>query len=198
MGQHGYGIDHQVVRSVAGEVRDAHALGAEIGGIDLAAMDGALAEQVGKEVERQLFALERRETARTAFEARGGAVVVDSLDEALALADEFAPEHLCLLVQDAPRWAAQVRNAGGVFVGESSPETLGDYTAGPSHVMPTSGTARFASPLGVHDFLKATSVVSMDEASLRALGPATARIARAEGLTAHVRTIELRLGDEAN
>ncbi len=156
---------------------------------------GELAEQVGEEVERQLFGLERREIARAAFEARGGAVVVDSLDEALALADEFAPEHLCLLVQDASRWAAQVRNAGGVFVGEASPETLGDYTAGPSHVMPTSGTARFASPLGVHDFLKVTSVVSVDEALLRALGPATARIARAEGLTAHARTIELRLGE---
>ena len=88
-----------------------------------------------------------------------------------------------------------MRNAGGVFVGEVSPETLGDYTAGPSHVMPTSGTARFASPLGVQDFLKATSVVAVDEATMRALGPATALIARAEGLTAHARTIELRLGE---
>ena len=87
----------------------------------------------------------------------------------------------------------EVRNAGGVFVGDASPEALGDYTAGPSHVMPTGGTARFASPLGVQDFLKATSVVAVDEAMLRALGPAAARIARAEGLTAHARSIELRL-----
>ena len=155
-----------------------------------------LADRVGGEVERQLASLERQEMARSAFEARGGAVVVDSLEEALLLADEFAPEHLCLLVRDAPHWAARVRNAGGIFVGEASPETLGDYTAGPSHVMPTAGTARFASPLGVQDFLKATNVVALDEASLRALGPATARIARAEGLTAHARSIELRLGDE--
>ncbi len=152
-----------------------------------------LASRVGEEVERQLATLEREAIARAAFEARGGAVVVDSLDEALALADEFAPEHLCLLVQDAARWAAQVRNAGGVFIGEASPESLGDYTAGPSHVMPTMGSARFASPLGVQDFLKVTSVVGVDEAGLRALGPAAARIARAEGFTAHARSIELRL-----
>ncbi len=156
-----------------------------------------LAERTGEEVERQLTSLERQAIARAAFEARGGAVVVDSLDEALALADEFAPEHLCLLVRDAERWAKKVRNAGGVFVGEGSPETLGDYTAGPSHVMPTMGTARFASPLGVQDFLKVTSVVAVDEAALRALGPAAARIARAEGFTAHARSIELRLGDES-
>jgi histidinol dehydrogenase len=89
-----------------------------------------------------------------------------------------------------------VRNAGGVFIGETSPETLGDYTAGPSHVMPTMGTARFASPLGVQNFLKVTSVVSVDESALRALGPATALIARAEGFTAHARSVELRLGED--
>lgn len=155
-----------------------------------------MAERVGAEVERQLRLLEREAVARAAFEARGGAVVVDSLDEALALANEFAPEHMCLLMRDAARWAKKVRNAGGVFVGELSPESLGDYTAGPSHIMPTMGTARFASPLGVQDFLKATSVVAVDEATLRALGPAAARIARAEGFTAHARSIELRLGED--
>ncbi|MCH7811048.1 MAG: histidinol dehydrogenase [Chloroflexi bacterium] len=152
-----------------------------------------LAERVGEEVERQLVELERQQIARTAFEAHGGAVVVGSLDEAIELANEFAPEHLCLLVRNAAEWVAKVRNAGGVFVGEMSPETLGDYTAGPSHVMPTAGTARFASPLGVQSFLKVTSIVAIDEAALRALGPATARIARAEGFTAHARSVELRL-----
>ena len=152
-----------------------------------------LAEGVDEELERQLAQLDRRDVARTAFNANGGAIIVDSLDEALELANEFAPEHLCLLVRDAERWATKVRNAGGIFVGETSPETLGDYTAGPSHVMPTAGTAHFASPLGVQDFLKATNVVALDEAALRALGPATARIARAEGLTAHARSVELRL-----
>ncbi|MEX2160010.1 MAG: histidinol dehydrogenase [Dehalococcoidia bacterium] len=155
-----------------------------------------VAERTGDEVERQLKLLPREEIARAAFESRGGAVVVDSLDEALALADEFAPEHLCLLVRDAGAWAKKVRNAGGIFVGETSPESLGDYTAGPSHVMPTMGTARFASPLGVQDFLKASSVVAVDEAGLQALGPATALIARAEGFTAHARSIELRLHGE--
>lgn len=155
-----------------------------------------IAERTGAEVERQLATLERQVVARAAFEARGGAVVVDSLDEALELGNEFAPEHFCLLVRDAARWAARVRNAGGVFVGETSPESLGDYTAGPSHVMPTMGSARFASPLGVQAFLKTTSVVAVDAARLRALGPAAARIARAEGFTAHARSIEMRLEDE--
>ena len=156
-----------------------------------------LAARVGEEVERQLASLERREVASAAFEAQGGAIIVDSLDEAFELANEFAPEHLCLLVADAERWAKQARNVGGVFVGEVSPESLGDYTAGPSHVMPTMGTARFASPLGVQDFLKVTSLVAVDEATLRAIGPAAARIARAEGLTAHARSIELRLERES-
>jgi histidinol dehydrogenase len=155
-----------------------------------------VAERVGAEVERQLKLLEREDVARAAFDARGGAIVVDSLDEAIVLADEFAPEHLCLLVEHASEWATKVRNAGGVFVGEVSPESLGDYTAGPSHAMPTMGTARFASPLGVSDFLKGTSVVAVDEATLHAIGPAAARIARAEGFTAHARSIELRLGEQ--
>jgi len=152
-----------------------------------------VAEAVGREVERQLRLLEREEIARTSFEARGGAVVVESLAEAVALASDYAPEHLCLLVRDAAVVAATVRNAGGIFVGDDAPESLGDYTAGPSHVMPTSGAARYASPLGVHDFLKVTSVVAVDAWQLRAAGPAAARIARAEGFTAHARSIELRL-----
>jgi histidinol dehydrogenase len=156
------------------------------------------AERTSAEVERQLKLLERERVARAAFDARGGAVIVDTLDEALALANEFAPEHMCLLVKEAQKVAAGVRNAGGVFVGEDSPESIGDYSAGPSHVMPTMGTARFASPLGVQDFLKVTSIVAVDEAGLRALGPAAARIARAEGFTAHARSIELRLNEEGD
>jgi len=150
----------------------------------------AVAEAVGAEVERQLKLLEREQIARTSFDARGGAVIVSSIEE---LASEYAPEHLCLLVRDAAEVARTVRNAGGIFVGDDAPESLGDYTAGPSHVMPTSGAARYASPLGVHDFLKMTSVVAVDRATLRAAGPAAATIARAEGFTAHARSIELRL-----
>jgi histidinol dehydrogenase len=152
-----------------------------------------VAHAVGAEVERQLKLLDREAIARASFDARGGAVVVDSVDEAVELASEYAPEHLCLLVRDAASVAKTVRNAGGIFVGDDAPESLGDYTAGPSHVMPTSGAARYASPLGVHDFLKMTSVVAVDATALRDAGPPAAAIARAEGFTAHARSIELRL-----
>ena len=113
-------------------------------------------------MERQLKLLPREAIARTSFDARGGAVIVDSIEEAVALGSEYAPEHMCLLVKDAAAVAKTVQNAGGIFVGDDAPESLGDYTAGPSHVMPTSGAARYASPLGVHDFLKVTSVVAVD------------------------------------
>ena len=136
----------------------------------------------------------REQIARASFDARGGAVVVDSVEEAVELASEYAPEHLCLLVRDAATVATTVRNAGGIFVGDDAPESLGDYTAGPSHVMPTSGAARYASPLGVHDFLKVTSVVAVDAAhAARGRADGRATIARAEGFTAHARSIELRL-----
>ena len=152
-----------------------------------------VAEAVAAEVERQLKLLPREQIARTSFDARGGAVIVDSIEEAVALGSEYAPEHMCLLVRDAAEVAKTVRNAGGIFVGDDAPESLGDYTAGPSHVMPTLGAARYASPLGVHDFLKVTSVVAVDIEQLREMGPAAAKIARAEGFTAHARSIELRL-----
>lgn len=152
----------------------------------------AFAEAVAAQVEEQLATLERAAIARVAIE-RGGAVVARDLEEAVTLANEFAPEHLCLLVADPEALLPRIRNAGGVFLGESSPEVLGDYTAGPSHVMPTGGAARFASPLSVLDFLKVTSVVQFSDEDLRRLGPFAASLARAEGLTAHARSIERRL-----
>ncbi len=152
----------------------------------------ALARAVEREVERQLGEIERSAVARVALE-NGGIVVTSDLDEALALANDFAPEHLCLLVREPAPLIDRVRNAGGIFVGEESPEAMGDYTAGPSHVMPTGGSARYSSPLNVLDFLKITNVVDVGEEGLRALGPAAAAIARAEGLTAHARAIEMRL-----
>ncbi len=157
----------------------------------------AIAEAVGREVERQLSLLDRESIARASFDARGGAGVVGSVEGAVDLANEYAPEHLCLLVRDAVSVAKVISNAGGVFVGDDAPESLGDYIAGPSHVMPTSGAARYASPLGVHDFLKVTSVVSVDAQRLREAGPTAAAIARAEGFTAHARSIELRLHGES-
>ncbi|MGI8644628.1 MAG: histidinol dehydrogenase, partial [Thermomicrobiales bacterium] len=109
------------------------------------------------------------------------------------LANLYAPEHLCLLLADP--WAVMplIRHAGGVFIGENSPEALGDYTAGPSHVMPTGGTARFSSPIHVADFTKVISVGAANQAAIQRLGPATSSLARAEGLTAHARAIEQRL-----
>ncbi len=152
-----------------------------------------LARAVQAEVDRQIGPLERGHVARQAFDNRGGAVVTASIDEAVELANEFAPEHLCLLLRDPWRYADLVRNAGGLFVGESSPEALGDYIAGPSHAMPTGGCARFQSPLSVNDFLRIISVVAVDESTFERLAPAAARIARAEGLTAHARALEMRL-----
>ncbi len=153
----------------------------------------ALAERVADEVERQLALIPRGPIAAAAFANRGGAVVAASLEEAFALANEYAPEHMCLLMREAEQHVERVRNAGGLFVGESSPEALADYIAGPSHVMPTGGSARYASPLTVSDFLKVTSVVALGDDDLERLGPAAARIAHAEGLSGHARAIEIRL-----
>ena len=152
-----------------------------------------VAEAVAEEVEKQLALLERGEIAATAWQAQGGIAIVGGLEEAVALANEFAPEHLCLMVRDVASVLAQVKNAGGVFVGWACPEALGDYILGPSHVMPTEGSARFASPLTVYDFLKVTAIAGTGEEELRELGPLAAAIARAEGLTAHARAIEMRL-----
>ncbi len=144
-------------------------------------------------LQSQIAAIGRGAVARASLEARGGIVIVDDVKEALELANEFAPEHLCLHVARAERLLDHVRNAGAVFAGPASAESIGDFTAGPSHVMPTGGSARFASPLGVHDFLKATSVVSLDPKALAKLGPPAAAIARAEGFEGHARAIERRL-----
>lgn len=152
-----------------------------------------LADAVISEVERQLSTLERATEARAALQGQGGIIIVESLEEAVELANEYAPEHLCLLVDDPEALLPHVQSAGGVFLGEHSPEALGDYTAGPSHVMPTGGSARWASPLGVHDFLKVITVAAVGEFELREIGPSAVTIARAEGLTAHARSIERRL-----
>jgi histidinol dehydrogenase len=152
-----------------------------------------MAQRVSAEVDRQLALLEREPVASAAIAGQGVAVVVGSIEEAIRLSDAFAPEHLCLLVENPDSYVDLVHNAGGIFVGEQSPEVMGDYVAGPSHAMPTAGTARYASSLGVHHFLKHVPVIRLSTASMTALGPAAAAIARAEGLTAHAKAIELRL-----
>lgn len=152
-----------------------------------------LALAVAVEVERQLETLPTREVAEASLATRGGAVVVESVEQAIALANDFAAEHLCLLVADAWRYLGLVRNAGGVFLGEYSPETMGDYIAGPSHVMPTGGTARFTSAQSTDDYLKVTNLVALSEADFARLAKDAITLAEAEGLVAHAQAIRTRL-----
>ncbi|MBI4506872.1 MAG: histidinol dehydrogenase [Chloroflexi bacterium] len=153
----------------------------------------AQAEAVDAAVERQLAALPRRAIIAEALERQGGVVVVPDLAVGMALANEFAPEHFCLFVADPWALLGQVRNAGAVFVGAQSPHVMGDYVAGPSHVLPTGGAARFASPLHVGDFVKLSSVLAVGPADVARLGPAAMAIGGAEGLDAHVAAIARRL-----
>ena len=156
--------------------------------------DPGLAADVAREVEAQLATLPRAEVAWDSFVRRGGVGVVDDLAQAVELSNAYAPEHLCLLVEDPEALLQLVRHAGGVFLGSASPEVLGDYVAGPSHIMPTGGTARFASPVGVRSFLKSVSVVRLSADRAAALAPVAARLARAEGLEGHARAAERRAG----
>lgn len=152
-----------------------------------------LVRQVEAELDRQLAAISRGELARSALERQGRVVLVKDLAEAVELANGIAPEHLCLMVADPWAWAGKVKNAGGLFLGEFSPEVMGDYIAGPSHVMPTGGTARFSSALSVHHFLKTMPVVALNRQDFRRLGPAAVQIAEAEGLSGHAEAIQVRL-----
>lgn len=154
--------------------------------------DPRMAAEVAREVEIQLATLPRADVAWDSFDQRGGVGVVDDLAQAVELSNAYAPEHLCLLVEDPEALLPLVRHAGGVFLGSASPEVLGDYVAGPSHIMPTGGTARFASPVGVRSFLKTVSVVRLSADRAAALAPAAARLARAEGLEGHARAAERR------
>lgn len=157
--------------------------------------DQGLAEQVQQEVERQLATLPdaNARAAREAVTQRGGIVLVPDLATAFRLANEYGPEHLCLLIADPWQYVGEVRNAGGVFLGEESFEVLGDYVAGPSHIMPTEGTARYASPVNVDSFRKVISLVGLNRAGLSRIGPAAMRLAEAEGLFAHAAAVRARL-----
>lgn len=155
--------------------------------------DVGLARRVAAEIDSQIGSLPRRKVAARALARQGAIVVTRSLSEAVELANRLAPEHLELMVRDPARTAVGVRNAGAVFLGRDAPEPLGDYLAGPSHVLPTGGTARFGSPLGVYDFTKRTSLIEGSARALGMLGAAVARLARLEGLEAHARAVERRL-----
>ena len=145
------------------------------------------------EIQTEKLPEPNRSWARDSWAERGKICLVNSLLEGVELANHYAPEHLCLLLEQPWEVLGLVRNAGGVFVGEDSMEALGDYLAGPSHVMPTMGTARFSSPVNVRDFQKIISVVGLNRATLEKTAPDAARLARAEGLEAHARAIEARL-----
>jgi len=155
----------------------------------------SMADKVAAELESQTDLLERKGTVRQALD-RGIVAVVRNIEQAVELINLYAPEHLSLQVRDAASLVAKIKNAGCIFVGGRSPVAIGDYLAGPSHVLPTNGSARFGSPLGVGDFLKVSSVISLDASSRKTLTRAAMMLAEAEGLTAHARALELRLKAE--
>jgi histidinol dehydrogenase len=152
----------------------------------------ALADAVARELETQLGQLSRGERTRSCIERYGAAVVTGTLDEACDLASDIAAEHLQIVTRDDPRCVARIKHAGAIFIGPYSPVPLGDYIAGPSHVLPTGGTAKFFGPLSVNDFLKATSLIEFDAASLQADGADVERFATEEGLTAHAAAVAIR------
>ncbi|MBN2006355.1 MAG: histidinol dehydrogenase [Anaerolineae bacterium] len=152
----------------------------------------ALAEAVQAEVARQTATLSRADVIRTSLAGQGGIILTPDLATAVRLADQFAPEHLCLSIAEPAAWVDKIRNAGGIFVGEHSFEVLGDYVAGPSHIMPTGGTARFKGPVNVLDFVKVINIIGLDADTARRLAPAAACIADAESLTAHGMAAKVR------
>ena len=155
--------------------------------------DTGFADAVAAEVEAQLGRLQTEATARASWTANGAIVTVASLDEVPALSDRLAPEHLELAVADPQALFDRVRHAGSVFLGRHAPEAVGDYVAGPNHVLPTGRRARFASGLSVLDFMKRTSFIALDAAAIAAIGPAAVALARAEGLPAHAASVAARL-----
>ena len=158
----------------------------------------AFADRVMAAVEKQLAALPRRETASKSWNDNGAVIVVQKLEDAAALVNQIAPEHLELAVADPKALLKDIRHAGAIFLGRHTPEAVGDYIAGPSHVLPTSGAARFSSGLGVLDFLKRTSLIDCGRSGLKAIGPGALAMAEAEVLDAHALSISLRLQPEGD
>jgi histidinol dehydrogenase len=154
----------------------------------------ALADAVETEITRQLATLPRHAIAAASWRDFGATILVRQLEDAIPLVDRLAPEHLEIMAREADALASRIRNAGAIFIGPHTPEAIGDYVGGSNHVLPTARSARFSSGLGVLDFMKRTSVLKCDEASLRALGPAAVTLGRAEKLEAHARSVAIRLG----
>lgn len=160
----------------------------------LVTTDADLAGAVAREVERQLATLPKADIAGESWERYGAIIIVKDLDEAAAVSDAFAPEHLELSVRDPDALLAKVRHAGAIFIGHHTPEAVGDYVAGPNHVLPTSRSARFSSGLNVLNFMKRTTLLRCSPESLRVIGPAAVTLAEVEGLEAHARSVARRLG----
>jgi histidinol dehydrogenase len=154
----------------------------------------ALAEAVRRELRRQLAGLSRRDIARRSLGRYGATIIVKSLREGVALSNRIAPEHLEVMTRNPGRLLPSIRNAGAVFLGHWSAEPLGDYSAGPNHTLPTGGTARFSSPLGVYDFIKRTSLLQFTKKGFLRLAGAVEAVADIEGLEAHANSIRVRRG----
>jgi histidinol dehydrogenase len=159
--------------------------------------DAQLLERVAASMRRQIGSLPRRAIVEASLAARGALVLVRDLAEACEIANRIAPEHLELAVADPEALLPRIRHAGAIFLGHHASESLGDYCAGPNHVLPTSRTARFSSPLGVYDFQKRSSLIAVSAPGARTLGRVAATLARAEGLEAHARSAEMRMRDTA-
>ncbi|MED4163961.1 histidinol dehydrogenase [Halalkalibacterium halodurans] len=156
----------------------------------------ALAEEVAVEVDQQLTTLPKREIAAASIRDYGAIYVTETLEEAVSVVNELAPEHLEILAEEPMSFLGKIRHAGAIFLGPYSSEPVGDYFAGPNHVLPTNGTARFSSPLNVDDFVKKSSIISYSKAALLENGAKISALARLEGLEAHARAIDIRLEDE--
>jgi len=155
--------------------------------------DVTFIEQVKQSIERLLEEMPRKEIIKTSLENRAVFIAVADMDQAVEVANHIAAEHLELSVDDAQHWAKKIRHAGAIFMGRYTAEALGDYCAGPNHVLPTSGTARFSSPLGVYDFQKRSSLIGCSAQGASELGKTASVLARGEGLTAHARSAEYRI-----
>ena len=155
--------------------------------------DAAYVERVHAEIDRLLPGMPRRDVIRASLTGRGALILTRSMEEAGEISNRVAPEHLEVSSRDPHRWEPMLRHAGAIFLGAFTSESLGDYCAGPNHVLPTSGTARFSSPLGVTDFQKRSSLIEVSPAGAQVLGPIAAELAYGEGLQAHAQAAEMRL-----
>ncbi|HSD42008.1 MAG TPA: histidinol dehydrogenase [Burkholderiales bacterium] len=163
----------------------------------LVSPDAGFLDRVAASIDRQLPQMPRRDVIRASLANRGALIHVRDLDEACDIANRIAPEHLELSVREPEKWIERIRHAGAIFVGPYSSESVGDYCAGPNHVLPTSRTARFSSPLGVYDFQKRSSIINVSREGARTLGRIASKLARGEGLPAHARSAEYRIGSDS-